>query len=44
MDVIFTICDRITVLHLGRILAQGGAAEIQANAEVVRAYLGSAAA
>ena len=44
MDVIFGICDLITVLHLGRILAQGSATEIQSNAEVVRADLGSAAA
>lgn len=44
MEVIFTICDCITVLHLGKILAQGSATEIQSNPEVVRAYLGSAAA
>ncbi len=44
MDVIFGICDLITVLHLGKILAQGSAADIQSNAEVVRAYLGSFAA
>jgi branched-chain amino acid transport system ATP-binding protein len=44
MDVIFGICDLITVLHLGKILAQGSAADIQSNVEVVRAYLGSFAA
>lgn len=44
MEVIFSICDCITVLALGRILTEGNAAEIQGNAEVVRAYLGSAAA
>ena len=44
MEVIFSICDRITVLASGRTLAEGNAAEIQGNAEVVRAYLGSAAA
>lgn len=44
MEVIFGICDRITVLQLGRILAEGDAAAIQGNPEVVRAYLGSAAA
>ncbi len=44
MEVIFSICERITVLHLGKILAEGTAEEIQANQEVVRAYLGSAAA
>lgn len=44
MDVIFSICDRITVLHLGRLLTEGTATEIRSDAEVVRAYLGSAAA
>ena len=39
-DLIFAVCDRITVLNLGRILAAGTPAEIQANREVVEAYLG----
>jgi|APTNR8051073442_1049403.scaffolds.fasta_scaffold00369_24 branched-chain amino acid transport system ATP-binding protein len=43
MEVIFSICDRITVLALGKILADGNAQQIQGNEEVVRAYLGSAA-
>jgi branched-chain amino acid transport system ATP-binding protein len=41
MDVIFSISDRITVLHLGKILADGPGDEIRANPEVVRAYLGA---
>ncbi|WP_311029653.1 ABC transporter ATP-binding protein [Mesorhizobium koreense] len=41
MDVIFSISDRITVLHLGKILADGPGEEIRANPEVVRAYLGT---
>ena len=41
MDVVFSICDRITVLHLGRVLAEGTPAEIRAIPEVVTAYLGS---
>jgi len=41
MEVIFSVSDRITVLNLGRVLAQGTGEEIRANAEVVRAYLGS---
>jgi branched-chain amino acid transport system ATP-binding protein len=41
MDVIFSISDRITVLHLGRVLADGPAEQIRANPEVVRAYLGT---
>lgn len=43
MEVIFSICHRITVLQLGRILAEGNAKEIRDNPDVVRAYLGSAA-
>lgn len=41
MEVIFTVSDRITVLNLGRVLAEGSGEEIRANGEVVRAYLGS---
>ena len=41
MDVVFSICDRITVLHLGHVLAEGTPAEIRAIPEVVTAYLGS---
>jgi branched-chain amino acid transport system permease protein len=39
-DLIFDICDRITVLNLGRELAAGTPAEIRAHKEVVSAYLG----
>ena len=39
-DLIFAVCDRVTVLNLGRVLAAGSPAEIQANREVVEAYLG----
>jgi branched-chain amino acid transport system ATP-binding protein len=44
MDVIFSISDRITVLHLGKVLADGPGEEIRTNAEVVRAYLGTSVA
>ncbi len=43
MDVVFSICDRITVLHLGEVLAEGAPAEIRGNEQVVKAYLGSEA-
>jgi branched-chain amino acid transport system ATP-binding protein len=33
--------DRVVVLHLGEVLAEGGPAEIQGNAEVRAAYLGN---
>lgn len=43
MEVVFSICDRITVLQLGRVLAEGTPDEIRRSADVVTAYLGSAA-
>ena len=39
-DLIFEVCDRITVLNLGRVLAAGTPAEIRVHKEVVSAYLG----
>jgi ABC-type branched-subunit amino acid transport system ATPase component/ABC-type branched-subunit amino acid transport system permease subunit len=39
-DMIFDICDRVTVLNLGAVLAAGTPAEIRAHKEVVSAYLG----
>ena len=40
MDAVFTLADRISVLVYGRIIASGAPAEIRANREVQRAYLG----
>ena len=40
MEMIMGISDSITVLHQGRVLAQGTPAEIRANEDVVQAYLG----
>ncbi|WP_217362921.1 ABC transporter permease subunit [Roseicella sp. DB1501] len=39
-DLIFEICDRITVLNLGKVLAAGTPEEIRSHKEVVSAYLG----
>ena len=39
-DLIFDICDSVTVLNLGRVLAAGTSAEIRVHKEVVSAYLG----
>ena len=39
-DLIFDICDRVTVLNLGQVLATGTPAEIRVHKEVVSAYLG----
>jgi branched-chain amino acid transport system permease protein len=39
-DLIFDICDQVTVLNLGRTLAAGTPDEIRVHKEVVSAYLG----
>ncbi len=43
MDVVFNLADRISVLHLGQLIAEGSPAEIRANPEVQKAYLGGIA-
>ncbi|MDO8878223.1 MAG: ABC transporter ATP-binding protein [Pseudolabrys sp.] len=43
MQVVFSICDRISVLHLGRSLSEGTCAEVRANPTVIAAYLGTEA-
>jgi branched-chain amino acid transport system ATP-binding protein len=44
IDVVMTISDRISVMHFGRVIAEGTPGEIQRNAEVRRAYLGGVGA
>ncbi|MCB8882610.1 ABC transporter ATP-binding protein [Acidisoma cellulosilytica] len=44
MDVVYSLSDRITVLDYGRVLAEGSPAEISANSDVRRVYLGEDAA
>jgi branched-chain amino acid transport system ATP-binding protein len=40
MDVVFAAADRITVLHQGRVIADGPPAAVRADREVQRVYLG----
>lgn len=42
MDLVMTVCDRIVVMHHGKLLFQGTPAEVQASADVQLAYLGTA--
>ena len=44
MDAVFSIADRITVMHQGRVLTEGDAAAIRADPQVRAVYLGAAAA
>jgi branched-chain amino acid transport system ATP-binding protein len=40
MEVVFSIAEKIAVLHQGRLLAEGTPAEVRAHPEVRRVYLG----
>jgi len=44
MNVVSGICDKITVLQRGAILAEGPYASVSANPQVMEAYMGSSAA
>lgn len=40
MDVVFSVADRITVMHQGRVIAEGTPEDIKQNEEVKDVYLG----
>jgi branched-chain amino acid transport system ATP-binding protein len=42
LSVVADLCDRITVLARGEILAEGDYASVSKNPEVVQAYMGTA--
>ena len=42
MDVVSELCDRVTVLDGGKVIAQGTAAEVKRDPQVMLAYLGIA--
>ncbi|BET26078.1 amino acid/amide ABC transporter ATP-binding protein 1 (HAAT family) [Limnobacter thiooxidans] len=44
MNVVAGICDRISVLQRGAVLAEGSYAEVSANPSVMEAYMGSSTA
>jgi ABC-type branched-subunit amino acid transport system ATPase component len=44
MGFVMQLCDRITVLNFGRVIAEGSRSEIQAAPDVIAAYLGPALA
>jgi ABC-type branched-subunit amino acid transport system ATPase component len=40
-DFVFRVCDRVTALNLGRMIAHGTTTEVRRDPEVIRVYLGA---